>query len=306
MAVVFKSKGVSVSEVFCDKISLVANLPTDVDYKYVYEHLHMLALDNKYGYLKARPGYLLSAHLCTDEQIHLPPWDRRTMFFQLKSAQPSNSYIRMEFNPAKDDMSHVRELVEFVTGHSWEKIIDISRVTRFDMAVDISGIDINSLAVSCKHSQKRFTVSVKKGEIETIKFGTRKSQWAIQLYDKAKQSKFPGKLVRIEASYQPKKSHLLKYMLEVENPFSRLTIDSFMPITVFGEPTEFERFFIKVAKHEGLESALDTCSPDTRKQMKKRLNKYLNDWLAPEQLWQQWENVISSLKSPPPTIGFID
>ena len=194
MAVVFKSKGVSVSEVFCDKISLVANLPTGADYKHVYEHLHQLALDNKYGYPEPRPGNFLSMHLCTDEQFELNVRKRRTMLFQLKSQYFESNKIRVEFNPAKDNMSIVRELVEFVTGYTWEKLIGISRVTRFDMAVDISGIDINSLAVSCKHSKKRSTVSVKKGEIETVSFGTRKSQWAIQLYDKAKQSKLPGKL----------------------------------------------------------------------------------------------------------------
>jgi hypothetical protein len=306
VAVKFKSKDVSVSELFCDKISLVANLPNDADYEHVHEYLPLLGKDNTYGYVKPRPGYLLSAHLCTDEQFHLLPWDRRTMLFQLKSDQPSSNHIRMEFNPAKDDMSRVRELVEFVTGCSWEKVIGLSRVTRFDMAVDISGIDINSLAASCKYSQKRFTVSNKKGEIETIKFGTRKSQWAIQLYDKAKQSKLPGKLVRIEASYRPKKSHLFKYMQDVENPFSRLTVDSMVPITVFGNLTEFDRFFIKVAKHEGLKNALDTCDPDTRKQMEKRLSKYWNDWLAPEQLWQQWNDVIHHLESPPASTGFID
>ena len=263
-----------------------------------------MILDHTYGYRENRPGYKCSGHVFIEDQSH--SGKRRAMLIQLMNEHGHGNHVRVEFNPVKDDMAVVREVVEYVTGHLWGDVLGWARITRVDMTVDILGIDINSISVSCKFAQKRLNVTTRKGVTGTIQFGTNKSEWKVLIYDKARQSKSTGKWLRVEVWYRPKPPKSFASLSEIDNPFLRLTVDSLIPLLMKEDLTEPELLVLHLARHEGINNALEKCRPETKVSVKKRLEKYLNNWFVPQDVWSKWSDVLQELKSPPPSAGFID
>jgi hypothetical protein len=165
--------------------------------------------------------------------------------------------IRLEWNPAKDDISKCSDLLRFFADHYNDITFDhLFKVSRLDIAVDYPEL-LNPSLFQVKHSRKSGYVGGSEG-VETAYFGTRRSQWHWRIYDKKREY-----LEQQNIQYQG--SYLWRIELESKPSFhigedTHFYAEIFRRLNYFyGKSTGDWKFdiFLHYAKCWGIQNALN-------------------------------------------------
>ncbi|RQM49331.1 hypothetical protein EHZ19_06730 [Paraburkholderia bannensis] len=230
--------------------------------------------------------------------------------------------ISVEMNPAKlapGDIDHFHDVMGRIVGRSYTSLLRRALLSRIDFAVDIVHAHLDRLLVSYSGAQQ-FTVFGKtvnsKGIVETLNFGSEKSDYITAVYDKnverrhravvdiAKHGRSDESLkanfikqldqlhgappvVRVEVRGVKLNGLALHDLDKLTNRFARFT---FADLTGEGAelPRKLQDVFISLCRDRGVKAALDHFkgTPDVRK-----VNAFWRSrrasWWKPEPLMEQ-------------------
>ena len=223
---------------------------------------------------------------------------------------PKNSlwrFMRIEFNPSKIFMLELVALIEaIVPEESYTELMLKAFVNRMDLTVDVQNVLVDLLYFYCKNASLT-NVLTKSGK--TIKLGGDSSPSQFCLYNKvaeiiAKNGKKDKKLKdvvppydisRIELRLREKKMRLEDYMV-CQNPFTRLSVWKF-PKKAWSE-LSLNKLILKVAKYEGLQTALLLVKRSERRAFEKCAKPFLCEFWKPDDIWKELPNVIGGILDP--------
>ena len=127
-----------------DKLSMTFDLPEKEEGKAILESLEKLAKPgSNFTKLKAAGRYT--------RRFHVQLWENDSKV--LIEAAPKGEvnpppFFRVEFNPDKLGSDGISELWDkLIPDHAWPFVVEHSRVTRLDIAVDMLGIGPDSLLI---------------------------------------------------------------------------------------------------------------------------------------------------------------
>lgn len=191
----------------------------------------------------------------------------------LESVMP----IKYEFNPniivASKENIHKRNVVRILRTMKYPKI------TRFDLAIDLKGIDLSRFDIRDKNSRKFNIYYDASGRMETLYIGARTSDLRIRIYDKAREQKDESgeQWWRIEAQLRTSACDMLNGNLgefgsctpQTYNPFEGIEIYSKFSNGLERVENFKERIFIKHLQENPLD--LQFLSKSSRHRYKKIL-----------------------------------
>lgn len=185
--------------------------------------------------------------------------------------------IRIEFNPAKSNLSDIAPVLSFLCNHYGKINPDISfdrlfKVTRMDVAVDYPA-QLNLSLFTVLKKRKSGFVGGSDG-VETVYFGTRRSPYYFRIYDKKKELKEQQNVIYLGEA-------LMRIELECKNPISigedpHSLCQQFRQIEYFyGVKTGDWSFdmFLFYAMSFGMQNALKMLPRDTKKRYFERYSK---------------------------------
>lgn len=291
-----------VSAVFIDKISIVLDIPAKQQWDV---ENNLKALLSNGGYQVYRPLYKFTARLCLE-------YPNVYADVSIQPKFPGISYMRVELNPTYGHLGEFSMLMDKILPGGYVQLIANGECTRIDAAVDVVGVNVNSLLITYPKMQKTKGF-YNKGKLETYTLGVKKGQTEICVYDKASQIKYlnakhhlnlevPDKEVtRIEV--RSKKGHLLKCLANVPNFFDGILIASHPPLDG-GKPSfnnidkEMFSLFLEVCRSRGAQDALKMISEPIRGKYKKRLENCKLPWWNPTEIWKGWHVPANALLHP--------
>jgi len=207
------------------------------------------------------------------------------------------AFLRVDYNPAKVATSYIASYLDFIVPGGYERIVEDAKITRFDVAVDVLGVDISELIVypgKCRKSQIFFN----KNKTQSEYYGDRKSPWSLIVYDKIAEEKAHGakcsvtsnsnKCTRIEARVKPKGGDLLlKDLGKAGNQFSQISISQYSSIVSKRQPLQMA---LEISKHTNLKNGLSFLEPYQKKQFIKLIKTYKCGWWNPYLIWTGWQD----------------
>jgi hypothetical protein len=301
MTITFIKKA-EVGEVFIDKISVVLDIPTTEQWD-VENSLKSL-LPNE-GYQVYRPLYKYTARLC----LEYPD------VYAEVSIQPKFSgisYMRVELNPAQGYIGYFSVLMDKILPGGYLQLIAHGRCTRIDAAVDVVGVNINSLLVTYP-KMRRTKGFYNNGKLETYTLGVKQGKTEICVYDKASQIKYlnathhlklevPNKTItRIEV--RSRKGRPLKHLAKAPNFFKEVLIASYFSLdgvkpSINNLDNEMFNLFLEVCRSRGAQDALKMISEPTRGKYKGRIENCKLPWWQPTEIWKGWHIPVNALLHP--------
>jgi hypothetical protein len=271
----FDKKGVQVSPLFCDKLAFVIQYKTSAERSHVRERLKKLKEDSQGQY--AYPEYKIGMKFYVG--LHEPV---DTVLVQADPKIDAKHFIRIEYNPAYADPGTVFWLLNQILPGGWSDIPTLGKCTRFDVTVDVAGIDIMELLIYYPGLQMS-RLFCKGGRIETIDLGRYDGDKRVLMYDKCAEIKF-GPLA------------------DINNPFLGLNVYAVPPLTSV-DTLEF-KLFVKTAQLGGLQQALLGVPEGTRKQFKGIFEKSACSWWDPNAIWETWPGLLFEvLQLPNPLVA---
>jgi hypothetical protein len=293
---IFKDK---VSPLYVDKFS--ATLAVDLSHEsQIIQNIKMLE-DNGFAKkgIKGLGNYKVSVEVFKEAYIG------GKLLVQCSPKSIKNSFFRIEFNPAKVDMSEGRAFIDAILPMGYDGLVNQGICTRIDATVDVKNEDLSKLLIY--HPGISITSDhYKSGCIETLYFGSKSSQKLICVYDKVADIKHKNSqlifkipmpdypVTRIEARLR--KRVPVKDLAELPNLFKKLCISSFHN---FPKLDDLFTMFLMASQGSNAQNALLALKEPARKKHQKYLDTYSAKWWKPDEIWQQWPAVIDSLLNPP-------
>lgn len=291
----------------CDRLTLTCDLPVKVQ--------HIVKNNFKQDKAKHDKGYQFSIWI--EGLLMTPPPYSLTEDGKLTSAyiqcapyNPDTSFLRIDFNPAKVNVADLKQVVNInLLNHpdyDFDYVLKNGKVTRCDLAVDISHEQVGSLYY---HYPKIQYVEVhsKSGRTEYLggktKTGKRiaiydrlpviKANNAKKYYDPKQQIPLPDNdIMRVEVRLFPKEA--LVSLLSINNPFSPLVVST---ASKKYEDDPVWDLFLALARFEGAQATLGRLTKHKRKEYVDRLKKAKAAWWRPEEIWAQFPYVIQTIKN---------
>jgi len=293
---IFKDK---VSPLYIDKFS--ATLTVDPSHEsQILQNIKMLEEDGyaKKG-IKGLGSYKVSVEVFKEE------YNESKLLVQCSPKNINNSFFRIEFNPAKVDMTEARVFIDAILPMGYDGLVNQGICTRIDATVDVKNEELSKLLIS--HPGISITSGhYKSGCTETIYFGSKSSPKLVCVYNKVAEIKHKNSqlifkkpipdhpVTRIEARFRDRVP--IKDLAEIPNLFKKLRISSFQSIPILDDLT---KMFLMASQGTNAQNALLWLSESNRKKYKKLLDTYNAKWWKPDEIWQQWPAVIDSLLNPP-------
>src|SRR5450759_357481 len=295
MGVTYLGKKVTVSDMFCDKLSFTID---DIDN---YDCAHIVHVINELVSLKlARKHWSKNYKHCVSifegefpsKMLMLVQWEPHFM---------NAGYIRVELNPNYADMNHVCALLMEILPGGIEDVHTKARITRFDVSLDLVGLQPDELLAYAPGKQIS-RIYCKSGKIETLYLGGYDSG-TIVIYDKQlevkeKNSKYKTNIpvpkeptTRIEIRLKPGMG--IDELLHIKNPFQTLVIRTFASMSFVH--TELWRLFFAVAQSRGAQDALLMLDENTRKKFRPQIESVKCDWYNPDAIWSTWHQLLSEV-----------
>ena len=211
------------------------------------------------------------------------------------------AFLRVDYNPAKIATSYIASYLDFIVPGGYKRMVEDAKITRFDVAVDVIGVDINELIVypgKCRKSQIFFN----KNKTESEYYGDRKSPWSLVVYNKIAEAKVHGtkcsvsamsnsnKCTRIEVRAKPKGGDLLlKDLGKAGNQLSKISISQYSSIA---SKQQSMQMALEISKHTNIKNGLSFLEPYQKKQFIKLIKTYKCGWWNPYLIWSGWPDSV--------------
>ena len=292
----------NVTPPFCDKLAITVKIPPedrpDIVQALKEHHAHP---SPRYGFnIRVPVNEKMIPHLAADTS------GDTVLLIQAAPRDPTHSFLRFEWNPAKVDSVMIVQAIEHFLPHLWsyKNLLDKAIVNRFDATVDVIGCPIDQLLVYSKKKQWSRVYS-KSGK--TLYLGDDGSEAQFCIYDKAAEIKaknlkkcqqlketVPTKpITRIEARLNPKRR--LKDLPNRPNPFADLVVIGYPPKSL---ASPLAQLTLRLARYEGLDSVIKSLPSPEREQIKALLKPYHAFWWKPDAIWAQLPALLAQLADP--------
>jgi len=285
------------SPLFIDKFSATLAVPYD-DESIIFANI-MKLIDVGYAKKVYKPLYFLSA------KVFIGNFNVYSMLVQCSPKNENTSFFRIEFNPAKIIWPEARGFIDGILPMHYKGLVNHGICTRIDATVDVKREEIAKLLIFHPGILKTSDY-YKSGRTETLYLGSKTSPKLICVYDKIAEIKRSNShtIIKTEVPKDPitriearlRKRVPIKDLAEVPNMFEKLCISSYQSIPYLDE--KFELFLMASQASNG-QNVLLALSESTRKKYRKYLKNYPAKWWKPDDIWQQWPNVIDLLLNPP-------
>ncbi len=306
----------------CDRLTLTCNIPKSLKHQYVK------LLENE-KYQKNKNGYKLSV-LVKDIKMKTSPYlpdedDKITSaYIQYAPYDDSNGFLRLDFNPAKVDMTDLKGIINgnYLThpNYGFDYVLEHGTITRIDFAVDIDSEAVENLYYYYDKMQRVEIIRSFRGQTEYIQgeveYAQGKTEYLggkikpakrVAIYDRLpaikahNYKKFYNKklhipepindIMRVEVRlFRLKKS--LNELLLLKNPFEPLAVSS---LHVDKDNDPLWGLFIALARFEGAQSTIARLPDKIKKQYREKVKKGKVGWWKPKKIWEQLPTVINSI-----------
>jgi hypothetical protein len=286
-----------VSPPFIDKISLTLMLPDDLR-QYFYEIMEQaVSYSATFQFAKATPQYKYTRHIAingTSERV----------YFQFGAKCSSAADMRFECNPHEMGDSGMNGFYAFCVGFfpegfdGWKFIMETARVSRIDVAVDVSNLRMDEFLVLPPQgmTSQRFGCD---GHLQTYNLGKPKGN-QIRLYCKnaeqlAKGFSMGKKVVRVEQTLRNLKLTPIN-LAKLSNPFAKMTLlEHCAPPPPVGNEARWSMFQDSI-QVRGLTPALALLPQARRTKYRKYLAQYQKiEWWSPSTIWKGWPKALQEL-----------
>lgn len=288
-------KGISRKALVIDRVSATVpisdkNEQSEIDSRIKFIGRHW---DGAYaGYVKPA-GYKLAYRL------HVANDQSSTMTVHAKPVDPYNSYLRVEYNPAKANQVRLRSYLEHILPGGWKRYVSEAFCTRIDLAIDVVGVQVSELLVywpGMRHSRQYFA-SGKMYEdclVLTREVGKYGGERFLTVYDRVrhlpkanmyfdkKESESECDITRFEVRVRPyTKWNGVEAM---GNVFSELEVTSLSAFV--GQKDQEFGTFLMLCKAYGAQYALQRLDGKKRALYRSRIANAYTPWWSPAGIWK--------------------
>jgi len=164
-----------------------------------------------------------------------------------------------------------------------------AKVTRLDLAVDLSNLTLNDVIVRLKSTRKHGVYTSPRGEPETTYLGGARSNRAVA-YNKPADSKTMPSRLRIERRLKP--GVRLPELIDLPNPFSGVIAVATAPLRPLITEIHPDILFDSM-RTRGIQRALNLLSSPQRRILTAAIDDPANSVMpSVDDLWQQWPQVL--------------
>jgi hypothetical protein len=284
----------SVSKPFIDKISVTLMLPSDV---------REIVSQNLEDALQT-PGFFQHArYSATYKHSHLIACEgtAERVLFQFGRKGCGKSDARFEFNPHKTGSEGVFGLdykLRFVFPNGWDDVVQIGRVSRIDIAVDVPDLTVDDFLYlpALGLSSERFR---RDGHAKTLYFGKRGAN-QIRIYCKSDEQAAKGhpmaySVVRVEQTLVNLKSKVCE-LSQLPNPLKKMVMTEHCPVRPGWETSQRWAMFQDCVHARGLTAALALLPQKRRTDYRKYLAEHQAlEWWNPDEIWKHWPHAVQEL-----------
>lgn len=275
-----------ISNPFIDRLSVTLIFPTEYREEILLKA--MKALKNK-GIFQSGPrssNYRQSRFIACSGSVE-------RVVFQTDSRSGDVPDCRFEFNPSKLGVSGflgLNSMLLEIFPEGWDFVAQRGRVSRVDVAVDISGAQMEHFLFLPQQALSGFAWR-RNGRLQTIYLGRPRSN-QFRIYDKTAEQKAKGvnlgaNVIRIEKVLRNPKTSLCD-LAKLPNPFAALKLISALPALPQNEKLEPWLGFTDSVQVRGLVAALALQPVARGTRYRKILKSSEANWWAPESIWKGW------------------
>jgi hypothetical protein len=233
-------------------------------------------------------------------------------FIQCAPKKSTISFLRLDFNPAKVDMSNLKFIIDnsFLNfkGIGFDYLLKNGKVTRIDLAIDTLHEAANEFLYRYPNMRRVEVVHTMSGRTEYLG-GKYKAGKRIVIYDRIPAIKYSNAkkfkdvykkpipampILRIEFKLNPK-NLMFKDILQLKNPFSGLELSLFDKLEEGDD--NLWNLFLALARFEGAQATLGRLPKHVQDKLKVRLKKGAVGWWKPDEIWKQLPSVIDQIVS---------
>lgn len=296
------------SDVFCDRLTVTLKVKPE-QYDEVKFNMNNM-IENGYARKDYKWQYRLSMRLGIGEDN-----DSSTLIQCSPHPFLSNySFFRIELNPHRlgsEGLSELKLRIDEILPNGYDDLVRSGVCTRFDAALDLKYISIESLAFSypkMRLSKAFYNSGSVTNYIQSYYIGGDKNKRQICIYDKVAQIKeynqknlikkdvpsFP--VTRIEV--RNKKRVRVSELINIDNQFKPLEV---LLLSRFPDIDWVFGLFVKAVRLEGLLNALLALPKYERAKYKKILKVANASFWKPDKHWEKWTDVIGEIYKPLPS-----
>jgi len=303
---------VIVNSLLVDKLVITVDIPASERDGVINRMREHGAIHRKSG---GRYQYLLTLSVNKEslEQLWVDKSGDTTLRIEADPRGAGHNFMRFEWNPSKVCPIAIVYTIEHYAPLLWDyhDVLMKARVNRIDLAIDVLNVGIDQIYF---HSAKKsiteimFTHSSAKGG-KTEYLGQHKSEKRFRIYDKAAQIKQKNKnkivelkedipeqnITRIELELKPNKKSSLMMLLEMESPFTDLSVYSY-PADLLGDDLFIQ--ILAISRYEGLTKTIKTLSSLNKKKYLAILEGSRVYWWHPDDIWGGMPTIIDKLMYP--------
>lgn len=170
-----------VGKLFCDKLSLTLDI-SNSELSELERRTNQL-LDKGLGWRSSSRLYNYGARLLGLSGLAEDSHSNLRVDFGAKRAGVRN--FRMELNPHKANLQLIAQICQAMVPDFGERVLTGGRITRMDLAVDVSPLSFANLGISVSQYSASQAFWGRDGVLETLYFGTKKQ---FKVYDKLRES----------------------------------------------------------------------------------------------------------------------
>jgi hypothetical protein len=209
-----------------------------------------------------------------------------------------SAFARLECNPSNAGPAGMREFHMITADLLPADYVLVARASRVDIAIDMWGACISELAIRSRRHLKSAVWFGRRGDLQSVYMGDKKSGSQIVVYDKARQLRETKRMGFDEACTRFE-IHLRTYMpvfelVRLKNPFSGVEVFS-CPMDLFGRRLDQHQMFLDSVLQRGLHAALRQLPPTLRRTIELALEHDRCSYWEPEKLWSGWGAAVEAL-----------
>jgi hypothetical protein len=282
-----QSNGI-ISQVIIDRLSVCFNDPNP---DHVKGTLGLL-LSDKYN--KAVPSLSVTktARYAARFRLLLPfdgP-DHHPVYFEVGPHNPKLPSYRLDFNPSKVSpagIDDLKVLLETTIDETSFAFFSSGRITRVDLAVNLSGLTLEDVIVRSKRKQKHGVYSDRTGRPETAYLGTPRSNRTAAYTKSAGPN--GDSVLRLECRVKPR-CHGFE-LAKIKNPFLHVDLLPATALYDIGLPVPPEIVADSI-RGRGLARVVSKFEPDMREAIMHALSEASSLLPTPSEIWTGWPQAL--------------
>jgi hypothetical protein len=216
--------------------------------------------------------------------------DRHPICFEVGPHDPKLPSYRLDFNPSKVPLAGIDDLkvlLETTVDETSFAFFSSGRITRVDIAVNLSGLTLEDVIVRSKRKQKHGVYSDRSGRPQTVYLGTPRSNRTVA-YTKSTGPN-GNSMLRIECRVRPRCQGY--ELAKIKNPFMHVDLLPAKPLGDIGLPVPPEIVADSI-RGRGLARVASKFDPITRKAIMHALSNPGSLLPTPSELWTGWPQAL--------------